>query len=91
MNTTVVSSIESAMLQVNNGITFAFLDIDVRDGKTYALAERLNDRNIPFAFVSGSDRARLPAVLRDTPFITKPYVVVTVTKMLKENIAAACA
>jgi DNA-binding LytR/AlgR family response regulator len=86
-DTTVVSSVESAMLQVNNGITFAFLDIDVRDGKTYRLAERLNDRAIPFAFVSGADRARLPSGLRDTPYIAKPYVASAVTKALKENIA----
>ena len=87
--TTVVSSIEGAMARVADDIDFAFLDIDVRDGKTYGLAEHLRERGTLFAFVSGSNPSRLPGCLRDHPFISKPYVPVTIVEALKHTLEGA--
>ncbi|MEJ8574394.1 response regulator [Microbaculum marinum] len=82
--TTVVSSVETALPHLDEEIDFAFLDIDVRDGKTFGLAERLQDRGIPFTFVSGSNRARLPDMLQGSPFIAKPYVPNAIMQVLDE-------
>lgn len=52
---------------------FAFLDVDLPDGKSYELAARLHERHVPFAFVSGSRPGELPENLRHARFIPKPY------------------
>ena len=54
-------------------IDFAFLDVDVLDGTTYAFASALSDRSIPFAFLSASKQEHVPPALRAVPFVTKPY------------------
>lgn len=52
---------------------FAFLDIDLPDGKSFEVAERLHERQIPFTFVSASMLCELPVALRNARFIPKPY------------------
>lgn len=56
-------------------IDFAFLDIDMPDGKIFPVATELQRRNIPFVFVSGALLHEIPDMLRDVPFISKPYEV----------------
>jgi CheY-like chemotaxis protein len=51
----------------------ALLDIDVLDGKTFAVAHLLAERGTPFAFVSGARREDVPLQLRQVPFLPKPY------------------
>ena len=51
----------------------AFLDIDVRGGRTFGLASLLHARGTPFAFVSGARRDDVPPHLRQVPFLPKPY------------------
>ncbi len=53
-------------------IAFALLDIEVIDGHSYPVAKKLNEMNIPFVFVSGTEPDRLPPDLQDAPFIPKP-------------------
>jgi DNA-binding response OmpR family regulator len=53
---------------------FAFLDVNVTDGKTYDIASSLLNDEIPFAFMSGFDtRNDVPENLRNAPFLLKPY------------------
>lgn len=52
---------------------FAFLDIDLPDGKSFDLAGHLVERGVPFAFVSGSRQCEVPEHLRHARFIAKPY------------------
>lgn len=52
---------------------FAFLDIDLPDGKSFELATRLAERSIPFAFLSASRPSEVPEHLRSARFIPKPY------------------
>jgi DNA-binding NtrC family response regulator len=53
---------------------FAFLDVNVTDGKTYRIADILLDHGIRFAFVSGASRDKeMPVHLRHIPFLPKPY------------------
>ncbi|MBX9760169.1 MAG: response regulator [Beijerinckiaceae bacterium] len=56
-------------------IDFAFLDIDMPDGKIFGVAAELRRRGVPFTFVSGELLSEVPAMLRDVPFISKPYKV----------------
>lgn len=56
-----------------DGVSFALLDVDLLDGKSFGLASDLAARGIPFAFVSGSSRAEVPAHLQHARFVAKPY------------------
>lgn len=66
-----------------DSIDFAFLDIDVIDGKSFDLASTLGERHIPFAFVSASRRSELPAHLQHARFIAKPYGEASVIESLQ--------
>ena len=63
----------AAQAHLEDRVDCALLDIDVIGGKSYGVAAELMERGIPFAFVSASQRAELPASLRQVPFIAKPY------------------
>jgi hypothetical protein len=45
----------------------------VTNGKTYELAQILERKHVPYAFVSGSRKDELPPELRNAPFISKPF------------------
>ncbi|WP_165838978.1 response regulator [Roseicella frigidaeris] len=66
----------------------AFLDIDVLDGKTFDLARHLADQGTPFAFVSGARREEVPAVLREAPFLPKPYDPQEIERTYLDRLAA---
>ena len=66
-------SLAEARKRLSDVFEFALLDIDVLDGKSFELASALDDRKIPFAFVSGSNRNELPAKFRDAHFVAKPF------------------
>ena len=53
---------------------FAFLDVQVTDGKTYEIAACLMKDEIPFAFMSGFDPHHdIPDSLRKAPVFAKPF------------------
>ncbi len=62
---------------------FAFLDIDLPDGKSFELASGLNERCIPFAFVSGSRQGEVPEHLRHARFIPKPFAHAAIRNTLR--------
>ena len=64
-------------------IDFAFLDVDVTDGKTFAIAQTLIHRRVPFAFVSASSPAVLPQEFRAAPFIPKPFHRTQIERVLR--------
>lgn len=70
---------------------FAFLDIDLMDGRVFEIARLLRERRIPFVFVSASARAEVPLALRDAPFIPKPYRVWQIASSLPRYGAATAA
>lgn len=69
----VCASRRAGLAEAARDIDFALLDVDLADGKSFPVAEVLWARCIPFAFVSGSLRSEVPAILGDVPFIPKPY------------------
>ena len=50
----------------------ALLDIEVRDGKSYPVARKLLESDIPFVFISGNDSRSLPEDFKDVRFLSKP-------------------
>jgi CheY-like chemotaxis protein len=69
---------------LHEALDFAFLDIDVTNGKTLEIAHILERNNVPFAFVSGSPQEELPSDLRSAPFIPKPFCPAQIERLLRD-------
>ncbi|MBZ9936973.1 response regulator [Mesorhizobium sp. BR1-1-16] len=67
------STVQAALIAIDeNLVDMALLDIELRDEKSFAVAERLEERNIPFAFLSGHGTQELPPGMRDRDVLSKP-------------------
>ncbi len=51
----------------------AILDVNIRGGHVYPVADRLRSRGVPFALASGYGDWALPAAYRQQPRLTKPF------------------
>ena len=69
-----VSRLESA-LQIAKEARFdaAILDITIRGGEVYPVADVLIERDIPFMFASGYGDWALPEAFRGLPRLPKPF------------------
>ena len=67
------ASVAATKKVLHEGLDFAFLDVDVTNGKTFEIAEILERKHVPFAFISGSRQDQLPFELLSVPFIPKPF------------------
>lgn len=76
-------SVASTKEVLHGRIDFAFLDIDVTNGKTYEVAHFLREKQVPFVFVSASSPSALPPELRLVPFIPKPFDRTHIERVLK--------
>jgi len=85
----VAGSLAEARECARQKIDFAFLDIDMPDGKIYEVAADLQQRGVPFAFVSGEQLASVPPRLREAPFIAKPYKVWQISQSLVSSAGGA--
>jgi PAS domain S-box-containing protein len=64
---------------------FALLDIRLGDDVSAPIAEKLLDRGLPFAFVTGfEDNAILPRHLRSAPLLAKPYELSTILAVISD-------
>ena len=69
-----VATLEKALKIAQEGeFDAAILDVTIRGGKVYPVAEALRARNIPFVFASGYGDWALPQALRDQPRLMKPF------------------
>jgi DNA-binding response OmpR family regulator len=80
----VFGSISEAQEHLEDSFDYALLDIDVVGGKSFGIAAELIDRRIPFAFVSASRPAEIPAGLRHAAFIPKPFEERAVLKSIEQ-------
>jgi CheY-like chemotaxis protein len=55
-------------------IDCAVLDLLVRDGQTFEVAEALDARGIPYVFSSGSDVGAMDPKFAAKPMISKPFM-----------------
>jgi DNA-binding response OmpR family regulator len=61
----------------------AILDVTIRGGKVYPVAELLLKRGIPFVFASGYGDWALPEELRDKPRLTKPFTAAALEEQIR--------
>jgi DNA-binding NtrC family response regulator len=65
---------------------FALLDVGLVREKSFAVAERLDELQIPFAFVTGYGAdVRLPAAYAHTPRLPKPCAADALAAMVKRS------
>jgi DNA-binding response OmpR family regulator len=84
--------LETALhLAVEEAFDIAILDVTVRGGKIYPLAERLLARGIPFAFASGYGDWALPEALRDQPRLMKPFTLAELEVQIRSLCGRAAA
>ena len=69
----VEASVAATKKVLHTALDFAFLDVDVTNGKTFEIAQMLERKGVPFVFISGSPQEQLPSALRTVPFIPKPF------------------
>lgn len=82
----VCASVRGAKASLAERFDFAFLDVDVADGKSFEIAEYLSSVGTPFVFVSGSSADALPSGLKGAQFVAKPF-----TNQSLLGIVEACA
>jgi two-component SAPR family response regulator len=69
-----ISKLETAIQTAKEGnFDIAVLDVTIRGGKVYPVAEDLLARGVPFILASGYGDWALPTLLRDQPRLTKPF------------------
>ena len=61
-----------ALVDAAPAIDAVLLDVNLRDGIAFELADSLQARSIPFAFVTGYDRSALPERFKTAPCLAKP-------------------
>lgn len=66
----------------------AILDINVRGRPVFPVAERLNERNIPFVFATGYDNWAIPPALSHIRRFEKPTDPMVLARALVDTFAA---
>src|SRR5262245_62157881 len=64
-------------------VDFAFLDVQVTNGKTFEIAHMLEGKRVPFGFISGSPQNQLPSDLHTVPFVSKPFSSAQIERALR--------
>ena len=69
-----VAKLDAALrLARDEALDAAILDVTIRGGQVYPVAEHLLARGIPFVLASGYGDWALPESLQDQPRLTKPF------------------
>lgn len=64
---------EALELADDERLDAAILDVTIRGGKVFPVAEKLLERDIPFVLASGYNDWALPEPMRDRPRLSKPF------------------
>lgn len=82
-------SLSDALHSINDE-TFdaAVLDVELRDGVVFSVADALKARGIPFFFLSAVYKGVVPSAYRDVPFLSKPYQIEELKHCLAETLAS---
>ena len=71
-----VGKLDAALRLANDEVLdAAILDVTIRGGETFPVAERLQARGVPFALASGYGDWALPDAYQNQPRLTKPFTV----------------
>ena len=69
----------------------AVLDVNLMGKLCYAVAVRLDDRNIPIVFSTGFGAEGMPEFWRNRPFISKPFTIDELATALEAALAKKAA
>jgi DNA-binding response OmpR family regulator len=70
-----VGKLDAALrLASDEALDAAILDVTIRGGRVYLVAETLLARGVPFVLASGYGDWALPEALRDQPRLNKPFL-----------------
>ncbi|MBW8724333.1 MAG: response regulator [Inquilinus limosus] len=78
---------EAVQIASSERLDAALLDIGLGRTEVYAAADVLEERDIPFAFVTGRSEAEIELLHRGRPVWTKPFLQQQVANGLKDLIA----
>lgn len=70
-------------LAIGEELDAAILDVTIRGGKVYPVAEQLLARGVPFVLASGYGDWALPEQLRNQPRLTKPFTAAELEEKLR--------
>ena len=77
-----------ALLQSTEKIDFGLLDVTLRDGTVFQVANALGARGVPFAFTTGSSTSIIPEGYRYLAVLQKPYDPVEIARALQRSAGA---
>jgi CheY-like chemotaxis protein len=67
----------------------ALLDVNLRGERAYPVAEELDRRSIPFAFMTGYNASDLKPDWRDRPVLQKPFLLDDLEQVMATNFIPA--
>jgi DNA-binding response OmpR family regulator len=67
------NTVEAVRLVEQGGFDVAILDVNLRDGPCWPVAEKLRDKGIPFVIASGGHVDPPPAVHAEVHQLAKPF------------------
>jgi DNA-binding response OmpR family regulator len=69
-----VGKLDAALRMADSAaLDAAILDVNIRGGHVFPVADRLRARGVPFALASGYGDWALPPAFRNQPRLTKPF------------------
>jgi DNA-binding response OmpR family regulator len=71
-------------LATNETLDAAVLDVNLKEGKSYPIAQALTDRAVPFMFLTGYDDWAFPEAYRAAPKTSKPCTTREVTSLVEQ-------
>ncbi|RHW17537.1 response regulator [Sphingomonas gilva] len=74
------------LIDAEPDIDAALLDVNLRGDMVFQVADALSARGVPFAFVTGYERAAMPARFSDAPHLEKPVKAHQVAAMLAPHL-----
>jgi len=86
---TIVRDVESGVAALGKEtFDLALLDIHLDDDLSFAVADRLAEAGVPFAFITGQDSNKIPKRFADRPVLTKPATLPTLQQTFRKLIDA---
>lgn len=84
------ASVEDALLMLEGAgpLDLAVLDIKLRGGPAYPIADRLEQLGVPYLFTTACEVDEIPERYRDVPRFDKPVRLTSIIEAIREQIAS---
>ncbi len=84
-----VSSLDAGLAAVDGdgALDLAVLDVNLNGTASYAIADRLAQRGVPYMFLTGYDGWAMPSAHRGTPRLAKPFPPDAVVRVIEQLVA----